>query len=218
MSVETDRPLRADAERNRRRILDAARVLFAERGLDVSMDDIAREAGVGVGTAYRRFRNREEIVDALFDEQIAMMESNARAAADDPDAWAGLTGFMEASLRLQAQSRGLKQLLFSSAEGRQRVAGLRSRMLPLIEGVIARAKAEGRLREDFEVGDIAVVNFMVGAAIDFTAPVDDCVWERYLCLLLAGLRAGSGAPLPRAALDQDQLESAMDCWRPPPRR
>ena len=81
MSVQ-ERPLRADAERNRRRLLDAARTLFAQRGLEVSLDDIAREAGVGVGTAYRRFRSRDEIVDALFDERLADMEARAEAAAE----------------------------------------------------------------------------------------------------------------------------------------
>ena len=73
---------------------------------------------------------------------------------------------------------------------------------PNIRSVIERAKADGQLREDFQLGDMAVVNFMVGAAIDFTAPVDDGIWERYLCLVLAGLRPGSDTPLPRAALDE----------------
>src|SRR3712207_5485108 len=161
MSVE-ERPLRADAERNRTRMLDAARTLFAERGLDVSMDDIAREAGVGVGTAYRRFRSRDEIVDALFDERLEQMQARARAAAEDPDAWHALVEFFTGSLRAQAQDRGFKQLLFSSAEGREKVRRMRAKVLPVVEEVIARAKAAGQLREDVDVVDFTVLSFMVG--------------------------------------------------------
>src|SRR3954465_15107890 len=139
MSVQ-ERPLRADAERNRTRLLDAARTLFAERGLEVSMDDIARAAGVGVGTAYRRFRSRDEIVEALFDERLEHMQSRARAAEEDPDPWHALVEFFTASLRTQAQDRGFKQLLFTSAEGREKVSRMRATVLPVIERVVERAK------------------------------------------------------------------------------
>lgn len=216
MSV-ADRPLRADAERNRARLMEAARTLFAERGLDVSMDDIAAAAGVGVGTAYRRFANREELVNALFDEQIETMVANAETAAAAEDAWEGLVGFLQGSLRMQAANRGLKQLVFSSAEGREKVHAMRARMLPLVSGVIDRAHAAGVLREDFTIQDLPVLNFMLGAVIDFTQPVAEDIWERYLGLLLDGLRAGSPTALPRAALDQDELDAAMECWRPPRR-
>jgi AcrR family transcriptional regulator len=217
MSVEADRPLRADAQRNRRRILDAAKALFAERGLDVSMDDIATAAGVGVGTAYRRFRNRDEIVDAIFDEEMAAMEARVRAAREDPDAWHGFAGFLEHSLRVQAENRGLKQLLYSSATGREKLAQLRARMLPVLAEVIARAQRDGGLREEVEPGDVPVLSFMIGAVIDFTGPVAGDLWERYLTLLLDALRPGARTPLPHAALDREQLEAAMECWRPPRR-
>jgi AcrR family transcriptional regulator len=214
MSVQAERPLRADAERNRRRLLDAARDLLKERGLDVSMDDIAAAAGVGVGTAYRRFRNRDEIIDALFDEQLAGMVERAEAAAANPDPWAGLEQFMTGSLRAQAENRGLKQLLFSVAEGREKVHAMRQRMIPLMEQVVARAQAAGELREDITVDDIPVLNFMIGSVVDFAAPVDEALWERYVVLLLDGLRAAGASPLPRPALTREQLETAMECWRP----
>ncbi|MEA2125612.1 MAG: hypothetical protein QOI80_2394 [Solirubrobacteraceae bacterium] len=217
MSVQ-ERPLRADAERNRTRLLDAARTLFAERGLDVSMDDIAREAGVGVGTAYRRFRSRDEIVDALFDESFAAMEARAAAAEADPDAWHALVQFFTTSMRHQAKDRGFKQLLFSSAEGHEKVTRMRGRVIPLIERLIARAKAAGDLRDDVDVADFTVLTFMVGAAVEFAAPVDDTLWERYATLLFDGLRAGRTTPLPREGLTPEQLETAMVCWKPIPRR
>lgn len=212
-----DRPLRADAERNRRRLLDAARTLFAERGLEVSMDDIAREAGVGVGTAYRRFRSRDEIVDALFDEVLADMEARAAAVEDEPDAWTALTGFFMANLRAQARDRGLKQLLHQSVDGREKVTAMRTRIMPRIKAVMDRAKADGTLRPDIAPADFAVISFMVGAAVDFAAPVDPELWERYAALLIDGLRAGGQVPLPREALAPEQLEAAMQCWKPPRR-
>lgn len=216
MSIQ-DRPLRADAERNRRRLLDAARALFAERGLEVSMDDIAREAGVGVGTAYRRFRSRDEIVDALFDEALAAMEARAFAVEDEPDAWKAFTGFFLANMRAQAADRGLKQLLHQSVEGREKVARMRARMVPRIEAVMERAKADGALRPDVTIADLTILSVMIGSVVDFTAPVDSDVWERYAGLLFDGLRTGCTNPLPREALDPEQLESAMQCWKPPRR-
>lgn len=213
MSIQ-ERPLRADAERNRRRLLDAARTLFAERGLEVSLDDIAAEAGVGVGTAYRRFRSRDEIVDALFDESLADMEQRAVNAAAEPDAWKALTGFFLENMRVQAANRGLKQLLHQSVDGRERVGAMRARMMPLLEGVIERAKADGALREDVGLSDLTVISIMIGATVDFAGTVDDRVWERYAALLFDGLRAGSQSPLPREGLDAEQLEAAMQCWKP----
>src|SRR4051794_39660878 len=106
-----DRPLRADAARNRARLLEAARALFAERGLAVTMDEIARHAGVGVGTAYRRFASREELIAALFDDRIEQVIANAERALEDPDPWHGLVAFLEGQTAMQAEDRGLKELL-----------------------------------------------------------------------------------------------------------
>src|SRR4051794_22531358 len=89
------RPLPADAERTRPRLLDAARVLFAERGLDVTRDEIAPHAGVGVGTAYRRFGSRDELIGALFEARMEEYVALAEDALREPDAWAGLTGFLQ---------------------------------------------------------------------------------------------------------------------------
>lgn len=216
MSIQ-ERPLRADAERNRKRLLDAARTLFAERGLDVSMDDIAQAAGVGVGTAYRRFRSRDEIVNALFDERLEEMHARARAAEEDPDPWHALVTFFTNAARAQAQDRGFKQLLFSSQEGREKVGRMRAQVVPVMERVIGRAKAAGQLREDVDVVDFTVISFMVGAVVDFAAPVDERLWERYIALLFDAMRPGSASPLPRAGLAPDQLEAAMQCWKPPRR-
>src|SRR3954453_18424017 len=100
MTDDADRPLRKDAERNRQRLVAAAAELFAERGLDVTLNDVARHAGVGVGTAYRRWANKEQLIDELFArklDDVALLGSEALA---DPDAWRGLSTFLEGSLRM----------------------------------------------------------------------------------------------------------------------
>src|SRR5918911_3925674 len=111
MDTEADRPLRKDAERNRQRLLAAAAELFAQRGLDVTLNDVAHHAGVGVGTAYRRWSNKEQLIDELFAQRRAEVEALAHAALQDADAWRGFTSFLDGSLRMQLEDRGLKDLL-----------------------------------------------------------------------------------------------------------
>src|SRR5947199_7555754 len=108
--VETS-PLRKDAARNRERLLAAARELFASRGLDVTLNDIAHHAGVGVGTAYRRFANKQEVIDALFEQRMREVADVARAALAEPDAWTGLVDFVSQAMQMQFGDRGLTQIM-----------------------------------------------------------------------------------------------------------
>src|SRR4051794_3166661 len=101
MAEVTARPLRKDAALNRDRLLAAASELFAERGLDVTLNDIAHRAGVGVGTAYRRFANKEEVIEALFEERLQQVADLAHQALDDLDPWHGLVTFLSESLHMQ---------------------------------------------------------------------------------------------------------------------
>ena len=118
----TETPLRADAERNRQRLLDAARELFATRGLDVTLDEVARHAGVGTGTAYRRFPNKDALIDALMADRIGEIGAIARECLEEPDPWLALVEFFERSLALQAADRGLKEVLFAMGRGHERTA------------------------------------------------------------------------------------------------
>src|SRR4051794_35342921 len=111
MTPQPTRALRADAAQNRERILTAAAELFAERGLQVSLNDIAHHAGVGVGTAYRRFANKEAVIDALFEERLEAVATVAKEALADSDPWHGLVAFLERSLEMQFGDRGLNQIL-----------------------------------------------------------------------------------------------------------
>ncbi|MEA2168580.1 MAG: hypothetical protein QOF76_1880 [Solirubrobacteraceae bacterium] len=217
MATETDRPLRADAERNRQRLLVAAAELFAARGLEVSMDDIAAAAGVGVGTAYRRFRSRDELIDALFEERMAEVVAMAKAAATNPDAWQGLAGLLEASLEMQAADRGLKHLFHSRDQHRARVVAVREEIFSVMQGMVDRARAAGDLRPDVTLMDLTIVSLMVGSVADVTADAQPGAWRRALGLMLDALRADGTRtmPLPGAQLTPTELETAMECWRPP---
>src|SRR5690242_8025408 len=139
-----ERPLRADAERNRQRILAAAAEVFAERGLNVTLDDIAHAAGVGVGTVYRRFPDKEHLIDALFVQRIGEMVAVADAGLENPDALAGLEHFLEAGLELQQHDRALRELLHDSGLGADRVAHARAQMAPRVIQLVARAQESGQ--------------------------------------------------------------------------
>jgi AcrR family transcriptional regulator len=213
----SDRPLRRDAERNRQRILQAAGEVFATRGLGVTMDDIAHHAGVGVGTVYRRFPDKELLIDALFEERIDTMVRVAEQALAEPDPWDGLVHFLERGVAEQAADRGLKELLLGTQHGRDRVGQARARLKPIVDQLIERAKSAGAVRQDFEGTDLAVIHLMLGASIDFTEHLAPETWRRYLEIVLEGLRP-QPRPLTQPALDDDELELAMRTWPGPGRR
>ncbi|MBS2962927.1 TetR/AcrR family transcriptional regulator [Actinocrinis puniceicyclus] len=208
------RPLRRDAELNRQRIMVAAKEVFAERGLEATLDEIARHAGLGVGTVYRRFPNKEALIDALFEEGFAQILALTRRALDDADAWAGLTGLLTAMAEVQATDFGLRDVMLSETYGRDRIAQMRDQIKPLLEQLVERAQAQGRLRADFRAADIMAVQLMVSATVEFTHGVRAEGWRRYLPLLLDGLCARRDAPteLTEPELDDDELHSAMRCW------
>jgi AcrR family transcriptional regulator len=211
-----ERPLRRDAERNRQRILDAAQELFTERGLGVTLNDIAHHAEVGVGTVYRRFPDKQQLIDALFDEHIGEMVTLAEEGLADPDPWQGLVGFLERGLDLQACNRGLKELLHNTPEGSPLVEVARDRLLPLLGALVERARDAGALRADIEPQDLPLVQMMMGEIIDRTRDVDPDLWRRYLALVLSGLRAHPDptAPLPVDAPDLSQVDRVMRTQRP----
>jgi AcrR family transcriptional regulator len=210
-----DRPLRADAERNRRRILVAAAEVFAKRGLDAGLDEIARHAGVGTGTVYRRFPDKAILIDALFESRIDALFEVAEKAFAMPDAWAGLVYFLETSIEMQQADRGLKELLFGEgcAPGgpakASRFAAKLNTLLPMISAIVDRAKATGQLRADVDPTDLAVIQFMLHGVGTLTAPVEPHLWRRQLAILLDGLRADRKevTPLPVMPLSFDQLQT-----------
>jgi AcrR family transcriptional regulator len=177
------RPLRRDAQRNRERILGAARELFAERGLEATLDDIAARAGVGVGTVYRRYPNKDALADELFEERIAELGALAEAFLSDPDGWRALIGFLERVTELYAADRALEHLVMHSDRGQERIARARQRLQGPVSALVDRAKADGRLRADFEYADIAMIHTMLCAVVRKTPEV----WRRYFAMIVDGL-------------------------------
>jgi AcrR family transcriptional regulator len=216
----TERPLRKDAERNRLRILEAARVLFAERGLGVTLNDIAHHAGVGVGTVYRRFPDKDRLIEELFELRVAEIVGLAKAALDDPDPWNGLTGFLTKALELQAEDAGFKEVVLGSPGARERIGQIRLQMFPIGVELVRRAQEAGQLRSDFFSTDVPIIQLMVGTVIDTARDVEPELWRRYLAIVLAGLRPGGERtdPMPIGNLDPERVQRVMSSWQPPRHR
>lgn len=207
------RPLRRDAERNRQRILAAAREVFAERGLNATLDEVAHRAGLGVGTVYRRFSDKTRLVEALFEQRIDDLVALAQEAADEQDSWDGLVGFLRRSCDLLAADHGLRDVLLGNAFGSFGITSARERLDPAVQVLLRRAQDAGHLRTDVRSVDVPIVNLMIGSVVEYTNHVEPGAWRRYLDLILDGLRASrdTTTPLPEA-LEQDQLDEAMRTW------
>lgn len=214
MATRTDRPLRRDAERNRQRILETAGALFAERGLGVSLDEIARHAGVGVGTVYRRFPDKEQLIDALFEDRLTEILATATASLEISDPWEGLAHFIERSMELQVADRALKELLLSTTTAHARIEQGRSQIQPVVEAILDRARAAGAVREDLDISDVLLLQHAIGEAADYTHEVAPEAWRRILCIALDGLRPDRRrpSPMPVPPLDDEQVDCTMREW------
>jgi AcrR family transcriptional regulator len=205
------RRLRRDAERNRQRVLRAAAEVFTQRGLEATLDDVANHAGLGVGTVYRRFPNKESLAEALFEEKIGALVTIADRALADPDSWHGLVSFLEQAGAMLAHDRGLRQILMFATYGRDRVAYGRERLLPRATRLVERAQRDGKLRADIGPTDVPLIEFIVASASEYARDVRPGIWRRYLALILDGLRPSREAAttLPETALSPDEMTQAM---------
>jgi AcrR family transcriptional regulator len=203
-----ERPLRRDAERNRLRILQAAREVFADRGFDASLDQIAAHAGVGVGTVYRRFADKDALIDALFEERIGEVAAAGQRGLCASDPWEGLVGFLQQANALLARDRGLQQaLLFRGAHRTERA---REKIVPIATELVARAQQAGSLRADLDPLDLPLIDLMVSAVAEMAREVSPELWQRALTIIIDGLATTrqTPTPLPGKPLDRDQLAAA----------
>ncbi|MEV5411118.1 helix-turn-helix domain-containing protein [Thermopolyspora sp. NPDC052614] len=199
MTADPKTRLRADARRNRDHILAAAREMFAAQGLDIPMEEIARAAGVGVGTLYRRFPDRDSLILAVAQEAFTQVIDDARAAAaEEPTGWAALE-------RLIGRSRGLQvsfQLAWSSARARDilladpNTGRLRDALMAELARIVAAAQAEGTMRPDVGAGDIAVLLVLLLRQPPVGRGPMRFGLDRAVAIMLDGLRASSTNPLP----------------------
>jgi AcrR family transcriptional regulator len=189
INLTSPRALRADAARNRARILAAAATIFADRGFDATLDDIASHAGVGVGTVYRRFPNKEALVEALFEESVQQVIELALRAESAEDSWDGLVMFLEGVTQMQTEDTGLRDLMLHGSYLQERVAQAKDRIAPVVTRLVERAKHEGRLRDDFVAGDIPLIELMLASVARYTGEIAPALWRRYLGIVLDGICA-----------------------------
>jgi len=201
------RPLRKDAARNRALLLDAAREVFAERGLEASLDDIARHAGLGVGTAYRHFSNKYELAQAIFAEAIDAVVELAERASSAADPWVGIVSFLQGTAEMQTADRGLREVLMGVIDP-EKMEQVHDRLSEPLRTMIERAKHAHQVRPDVEATDLGIVVLMLCTVADVTGDAAPDLWRRYLPMLLDGLRSGSELPVPPVA--EDVLRKAMD--------
>jgi AcrR family transcriptional regulator len=180
--------MRADAARNRDRLITAATDLFAERGVDVPLDEIARRAGVSIGTLYNHFPNRGALLDAVLPERLAELERLAETALTDPDPWQGFTGFLDGLFVIQARDRSMNEAISRNAVGSVDVAGECGRAGGVLDSVVSHARNAGVLRPDFVSDDLATLVSAMSKVIAMSGG-DDAVWRRHLGFVLDGLRA-----------------------------
>lgn len=181
----SSRPLRSDAVRNRERVFAAAERVFARAGLGASIEEIATEAGVGVGTVYRHFGSKPALIEALFVERIAEAVDGIERCADAPSGREALDATLRLFVGLQSRSRALQEVMVSDAGAR--AAQLRDEVEPLLTRIIERAKAEGAVRSDLAATDIPILTFAVAAGAAAMGERGQELARRHLELLIKGI-------------------------------
>jgi len=203
------RRLRVDAERNRAALLDAAREVFAEHGLEAPLEEIALRAGVGIATLYRRFPTRSQLVAAALVDKVAQYAEAAQQALAIPDPWAGFVSYVERICDLQAGDRGLSDLLSMALPGDEDIERLRRLANDRMAELIRRAKAAGRLRQEFAGEDLLLLMIAHAAVVHVTGEDAPSAGRRFVALMLDafGPPAGpSSLPVPPS---RAQMRRAM---------
>jgi AcrR family transcriptional regulator len=178
------KPLRADARRNRERILEAARKVVAKQGAEAQMDDIASAAGVGVGTVYRHFPDKNALLGELVAAKFRTFADNAEKALEIEDPWGSFEGMLRANAEICARDIGLQQALLREPAAWSAAALELMRLRDLADRIIRRAQKAGVMRREFGVDDIP----MLMGGLSATMAVSDYDWHRHFEIILAGLR------------------------------
>jgi AcrR family transcriptional regulator len=196
-SVPDTRPLRADARRNREKVLDSARAVFAEYGPDAQMDEVARRACVGVGTVYRHFPTKDALARALVEEHFARLAAEARRLLEEePDAWTAVERMLLFGAQVEEDKRGLMSMWAQQPAEFHARAARETGLYDAMAELIARAQAAGAMRTDATVDDVPLIMCALGRVIEGDEQGMPGSWQRFLALVLDGLRGGGARPLP----------------------
>jgi len=191
------RQLRADARRNRERILEAAKEVFGEDGADAQMDDVARRAGVGVGTVYRHFPNKDVLMGELVTEKFTGFTEAAQEALNKKDAWEGFSQLLYDTAEHMAENVALQDALRTTGKAFEYAEPARLELNAVMDKLIKRAQRQGAMRKDFKAEELGML--MSGLCASMSGPLpEQHNWQRHLEILLDGLRAKAG-PRPRGA-------------------
>lgn len=209
MADVRQRPLRSDAERNRRLVLEAATQAFAEQGYEVGMAEIARRAGVGNATVFRRFPSKDALVQAIFEDRIAESIAAAHRAAELSDPWEALVYVLETSSELQARDRGFFQATEQRLLEHPELLRHHRRIFDAVDPIVARAREAGVLRDDVTTLDVLGLTKAAVACVPPSPDLRADGWRRSLAILLDGLRPGAATPLPVPPLTYEEVERAL---------
>ena len=210
-----EQTLRRDAERNRRRIIEAARELCATRGLEATLNEVAHHANLGVGTVYRRFPTKEALFEAIFEDGVDQLVALAETALEAENSWDGFAWFVQQMTESTATDRGLREVAFSRACCGGRVDAGRTRLEPVVTKLVERAQRDSYLRPEIRSTDVPLLGLMAGAVSEYSDGLSADLWRRYVAILLQGMRCQPGLDrLPVDALTSDELQAAMYAWPP----
>lgn len=188
--------MRADAELNREKIVEAAQVLFAERGIDVTMEEVARQAGVGVATLYRRFPTRADLLAGAFEEKMWIFASGARRALKDADPWRGFCRFVKDLCAMQSVDRGFNEVLTMTFPKVTGFEAARNEAYGAIVELVERAQSSGALRTDFVPEDLIILLIAHAGVVATAGTVAPRSAPRLIGYLLEAFAAPPSGSLP----------------------
>jgi AcrR family transcriptional regulator len=192
MHPVAEKPLRADARRNREKVLKAARAVFAEQGREAQIDDVAHKADVGVGTVYRHFPTKDVLLHALSDVTFDVIADYAREALERDDPWEAFRDVLWFGGSKTAGDRAFSEILAASPKDRARTCPGQEDLVVTVGELMRRAKAAGQMREDVIIEDIPLLMCGIGSASAMEHPCPDA-WRRHLGIVLDGMRAGAAS-------------------------
>jgi AcrR family transcriptional regulator len=198
-------PRRADALRNRERVLAAAEEVFAQSGLKGQVEEVARRAGVGVGTVCRNFPTKQSLVEAVLTSMYESLLARAVAAGENPDPAAAFEEFVIALSEFQARHRALAEQMARELELPETAQPMRDELRTAIDGLVARAQEAGAVRSDIGPADVSLLFSGVAHATALAGDLAPVLRERYVRLILDGLRPQEASTLPGRPLDFTQL-------------
>ncbi|MFQ6396281.1 TetR/AcrR family transcriptional regulator [Nocardia sp. KC 131] len=197
-ALMSSRRLRADTERNLHRIFAATHGLLSDRGSAFSLDEVARHAGVGVGTVYRQFANKQELITTMFERYLVDFAGEAVDAARDPVPWQGLIRLLEYGGENVVTNCGFGEMLRAACGDSTLFPYFRDEIIPAVSQLLARAHSNAALRPGIDVGDIFAIMTGLESAVPVIRPLDSLGWRRHLTLVLDGIRADTAARIPIA--------------------